>query len=118
MSTLPRRVTECDLKKMRSEHDAYEALHKAALRRERLLAVVGRVPLELVHDASIVAACRGGSCHQGRLPCRERCGAEMATAESDAPTVPTRRLPTKPRLSVWRRLILLMTRLSACIRRT
>lgn len=27
------------------------------------------------------AQCRGMSCRQGRLPCRERCGAEMATYE-------------------------------------
>lgn len=70
MSTLPRRVTECDLRKLRSEHDAYHALQAEATRRERLMSVVGRVPLELVHDA---AACRGASCRQGRQPCRENC---------------------------------------------
>lgn len=90
-----RRVTEDDLRKMRSEHDAYEAM-----------------------NARAINACRGASCRQGRLPCRERCGAEMGGDAGDAPTVPTRRLPTKPRLSAWRRLLLWLTSWRASWRRS
>lgn len=77
MSTQPRRVTENDLRKMRSEHDAYHAMHAEATRQERLMSVVGRVPLELVRS------CRGESCRQGRMPCRENCGAEMACTSGE-----------------------------------
>lgn len=112
-----RRVTPELVRDMHAAQDDMGAW--AEISRDRIMAVTGRVPLELVHDASIVAACRGGSCHQVRQPCRERCGAEMGGGTSgDAPTVPTRRLPTKPRLSPMRRLVQWLTELSARIRRT
>lgn len=86
MSTQPRRVTENDLRKMRSEHDAYHALQAEAVRRERLMSVVGRVPLHLV--PSDLRGCRGLSCEQYRKPCREGCDPtfkEMACTSGDAP---------------------------------
>jgi hypothetical protein len=58
-----RRVTGADLSKLRSEHDAYEAMLKRANR-----------------------GCAGASCRQGRQPCRENCPtfSEMSVWEDDA----------------------------------
>lgn len=69
-----RRVTECDLVKLRSEHDAYEAMAKTA----------GRAPLRLA--PSELRGCRGLSCEQHRKPCREGCDTtfkEMSVYQHD-----------------------------------
>lgn len=67
--------------------------------RECLLAVTGRVPLELVHDAGLVQQASATAPAAMRWP--------------GAPRVSLRSLPTHPRLSAWRRLVLVITRLRA-----
>lgn len=104
-----------------SDLDKYEAersLYRNLLRAETAIKEGARKRRHLQLVPSDAGRCHGESCHQGRQPCRERCGAEMGGGTSgDAPTVPTRRLPTKPRLSPMRRLVQWLTELSARIRR-
>lgn len=88
--------------------------------RELLMSVTGRVSLQLVHDAmphtqqpDRCAWCNPAGCMW------PRCLNEMGCTTGGAPTVLSRRsLPTRPRLSPWRRLVLLLTRLRASVRRT
>lgn len=40
----------------------------------------------LSDERAWVDACSGHSCRQGRMPCRERCGAEMAVPDDDQPS--------------------------------
>jgi hypothetical protein len=77
--------------------------------RELLTCVTSHRALRLVTNCT-------GNCEQGRAcTCVPR---EMARTAGGEPTIPRRSLPTKPRLSPMRRLVLWLTRLSASIRRT
>ena len=61
---------------------------------EPLTAITGRVPLHLVRDQAVLD--------------------EHEQAMSwGGPRIPRRSLPTRPRLSPWRRLVLAITRLRA-----
>ena len=71
--SLTRRITECDLNKLRSEHDAYEDMARHCAK--------SRVPSQLrLADAP---GCRGDSCRQGRVQCRENCNPPAGPPEED-----------------------------------
>lgn len=56
-------------------------------------------------EDSTYAGCHGASCNQGRQPCRDRCGAEMACNELDKLRPLVRRPePRKPHLPLWARV--------------
>ena len=83
---MSRPVTENDLTVRGYERDCYRSLADETARR----VVSGKVALYRANEhwfnANLWPACRGESCQQGRKPCTDRCGAEMA--EPIEPDVP------------------------------
>jgi hypothetical protein len=97
--SMTRRITECDLNKLRSEHDAYEALARQCAK--------ARVPSHL--RLAELPGCRGDSCRQGRVACRENCNPpEMACTAGEEPDLPGP--------STWKRVVLSWIRLCASFR--
>lgn len=107
---LHRRVTDCDLSQRAAERGMRDTEAAFYLRTHRVLPVVahaavidmashqraGREHANVIAWREQAPQCRGVSCRQGRMPCRERCGAlaEMACAEPE---------PDMP--SLWCRLL-------------
>jgi hypothetical protein len=82
---MSREVNECDLRKLRSEHDANLAMGRTWSDDGLYRLNTRRVIPTHLRLAETPPACRGVSCRQGRVECREACNPlpEMACAEPD-----------------------------------
>lgn len=112
-ANFPRFATEAALDMREAERDCYRQLTSTMRGRAVVIQMAshGSIGKERASEMAwrdSMPGCRGNSCRQGRMPCRERCNAEMAcVGGGDAPE------PRTPTLSIWTRLRLFWIRLRA-----
>jgi hypothetical protein len=90
-ANLQRFATEAALDQREAERDCYRQLTSTMRGRAVVIQMASHGSIgkekaaELAWRDSALSGCRGSSCRQGRVPCREGCRhAEMACADDDA----------------------------------
>lgn len=67
-----------------SPHYDRECLYAPLRRADEVPTHAKTEELAELHNDTFWRGCQGASCEQGRKPCTDRCGAEMAAPEPDA----------------------------------